>query len=108
MRLTELEPHWVGIHGWDDERGVQFYTVGDIYKRAAPGGLSFICPTHRNHRLAVFFENPADGLPPERSVKYRWHREGEAFESLTLTPSINAQVADPTCWHGFITNGDIS
>jgi hypothetical protein len=110
MKLTELDPRWVAIHGWDSPNGTQNYVCGATsgpFYREAPGGLSFICPMHRTHRLVVFFENPWDGLPPERSGKYRWHRENETFDTITLRPSINAQVADPSCWHVFITNGEI-
>lgn len=34
-----------------------------------------------------------------------WKRTGETFDTLTLTPSINAEAAGH--WHGFITNGDV-
>lgn len=109
MKLVDLQPHWIQIHSWDAPDGTQYfhYLGSDRNKREAPGGVTFICPVHRTHRLAVWFENPADGLPPERSAEHRWHREGTTFETLSLQPSVNAQVANPTCWHGFITNGVI-
>lgn len=118
MKLIDLEPRWIGINGWDAADGTQYYTVGGLYKRG-PGGVSFQCPTHSrrcgecgqwipgSHRLAVWFANPADGLPPERSAEHKWTRDGESFETLTLSPSVNAQMSDPNCWHGFIINGEI-
>jgi hypothetical protein len=106
LRLLDLHPRWVLIHRWDTPDGTQHFTNGDSRLRHG-GGLSFDCPAHRDHRLVVFFENPIDGLPPEQSVPHRWQRTGETFETLTLAPSVNAQVADPTCWHGFIANGEI-
>ena len=117
MKLTELNPRWVSINRWDSPDGTQHYAPGDTPKRI--GGISFDCPTHtkhcptcgnltpQSHRLVVWFNNPTDGLPPEHSAEHRWTRSGDTFETLSLTPSINAQMADPTCWHGFITNGEI-
>lgn len=119
MKLTELDPHWVLISRWDDANGTQHFTLGDASKRHG-GGISFRCPVHWKHcsacgqslptahRIVVWFENPIDGLPPEALVPHRWVRTGETFETLTLTPSVNVQVADPSCWHGFITNGEVT
>jgi|ERR1700674_2383428 len=102
MKLTSLDPHWVLIHRWDTPDGTQHFTNGDGSQRHG-GGISFICPQHGTHRLVVWFENPVDGLPPEATAEHRWTRIGETFDTMTLTPSINA----PTCWHGHITNGEI-
>jgi hypothetical protein len=106
MKLTELDPHWtcdaLGRHGQ---------------------GLSFKCPIHRDHRLAVAFANPVDGaerMKASGSSQYYWQRAGETWETLTLGPSINASgnKADVSmeheghiqtpCWHGFITNGEVT
>jgi hypothetical protein len=118
MKLTDLDPHWVLISRWDTPDGVQHFTNGDRSLRHG-GGISFMCPVHTklctecgqhhpgSHRIVVWFENPVDGLPPEFTATHRWTRTGETFETLSLTPSVNAQVADPTCWHGFITNGEL-
>ena len=120
MKLTELDPHWVAIHRWDDANGTQHFPAYGPPEGKRIGGISFMCPVHskhceachqllpESHRLVVWFENPADGLPPEATATHRWTRSGETFEAMNLMPSINAQVADPTCWHGFITNGEIS
>lgn len=73
-------------------------------------GVSFICPVHQGGcYLGVWFANPVDGGPPHPpdrpdSGTHRWHRVGETFETLTLTPSIDA----PDHWHGFIQNGSVS
>ncbi len=104
MKLTELNPHWTcevaGRHGQ---------------------GISFECPIHRSHRLAVAFVNPIDGGGKMDGngygpgPKFLWHREGETFETLTLGPSIDASgFTDGThdiktpCWHGFIKNGEVT
>lgn len=73
-------------------------------------GLTFNCPVHGDHRLGVFFTNPIDGMPPAADVKHLWKREGERFEDLTLSPSVDAsefQREGTTCWHGFIRSGEI-
>lgn len=118
MKLTELDPHWVLISRWDEPSGLQHYTNGDSSQRHG-GGISFECPVHTkycetcghelngSHRLMIWFENPVDGLPPEATAKHRWLRTGETFETLSVSPSVNAQVDDPSCWHGFITDGEI-
>jgi hypothetical protein len=107
MTLVELHPRWLADA--EGRRGM---------------GISFDCPVHRDHRLAVFFVNPTDGGPP-RADGNRWQRHGDDFASLTLGPSIDAsgsqwplkesevQIAlvhqpHPTpCWHGFIQHGEI-
>jgi hypothetical protein len=103
MRLTDLDPHWL---------------------TCAPGrsgmGISFECPRCRDQRLGVWFKNPLDGgppAPPEEGPKPRWVRTGDTFETLTLTPSIDASCCTgcvlgpdgkPTGhWHGYITDGSI-
>jgi hypothetical protein len=34
-----------------------------------------------------------------------WTRTGETFETLSLSPSVDASPAG--CWHGFVQNGGI-
>jgi hypothetical protein len=107
MKLTELDPHWtcdtLGRHGQ---------------------GLSFECPVHRDHRLAVPFANPVDGGEKMTSKRnFWWQRTGETFDTMTLGPSIDASgnqadVGGPNglnvgmiqtpCWHGFITKGEVT
>lgn len=96
MRLSELHPDWYGWHG----------EAGRI-------GVTFDCPVHLlGHRVYVPFANPLEGRPEVRN--HLWQRVGETFETLTLTPSVNYQLydngqpRDPTCWHGFITNGEVT
>lgn len=113
MRLTELDPHWIGAYGDVPED----LAIHDHI------GVSFDCPLHRNHRLAVLFGNPAldeefirevaaRGLPAdcgthvERPGQSLWQRAGMTFEDLTLSPSIDASAHG--CWHGFITGGAVA
>lgn len=103
LRLTELDPRWCSeqpsVTGAPQRRGM---------------GLSFLCPVHRDHRLAVAFANPIDGGRVMSGHRYLWQRQGETFETLTLGPSVDASgnsfgfdnIKTP-CWHGFIRNGNI-
>jgi len=98
MRLTELDPHWtcdtLGRHGQ---------------------GISFECPIHREHRLAVPFANPVDGGEKMSSKNgFWWVRAGETFDTMTLHPSVDASGAiyppmiQTPCWHGNITAGEVT
>jgi len=121
MKLIDLDPRWCTAARWDTPDGtMHFEHVNNapetIVRRGM--GLTFNCPVHRNHRLGVMFANPIDGLPGDATAKYRWHRDGDTFETLTLGPSIDASgnkadvgehvgMIQTPCWHGFITNGEI-
>lgn len=96
MRLLALNPRW----------------ATDSYSAPSGGwrlGVTFECPcckgTSRATRLAVFFANPPDGgVPP--SNRNLWMREGDTFDTLTLTPSIDASASGH--WHGFIKGGQVT
>lgn len=95
MRLIELNPRWTG--------------TGAIIT-----GITFDCPHCRTQRLGVVFKNAID---PEKwlergvtrnHAECEWDRQGETFETLTLSPSVDASKLDfGNHWHGFITNGEV-
>lgn len=96
MRLTELNPRWVGY-------------PGPVYD-----GVSFDCPHCKTQRLAITFSPPIDPngwWPKMTKPTYAgvnvWKRSGNTFETLTLSPSVDASVDIGGHWHGFITNGEI-
>ncbi len=114
MRLSELNPRWCN----------ETPTLQGVYQ-----GVTFDCPHCKIRRLGVWFDVPiGEGSPvdieafqktldcdhPDHQLDLHethltllhWHREGDTFENLTLTPSIDASKFG--CWHGFITNGEIS
>lgn len=93
MTLLELDPRWIA--NWRFPNGSSPFMGHGM-------GISFLCPIHKDHRLAVFFQNPIDGFEPEKKENL-WHRIGDTFENLSLTPSINAE----NHWHGHIVNGQI-
>jgi hypothetical protein len=106
MKLIDLDPNWFvdkeGRHGQ---------------------GVSFLCPHCREIRIGVDFSNPIDGdvIIPSRKLSNgkmteHWKREGDSFENLSLTPSVDfklyekdkdgKEIVTPH-WHGFIKNGII-
>ena len=96
MKLTDLKPKWIVFEG----------RVGM--------GVTFDCPCPRcsaavdpcvPRRLYAHFTPTLDGGPPEQDLLV-WQRTGGTFETLTLTPSIDASRDGH--WHGFITNGEIT
>lgn len=108
MKLLDLEPRWAGyggLHGLPEAEGKRCYI-----------GVVFLCPHCRATRLGVLFDNPIDdGIgwlvdhwptnQEMRSARKLWHREGETFDTLSLSPSID--VSAHGHWHGFIRNGEI-
>lgn len=99
MKLTDLNPRWVGIHNWCSD---SVYHIG----------ITFDSPLRTGQRLSVLFDPPIDsdrlaakygwGLPfPDMK---HWKRVGDTFDTLTLTPSLDFSAAGE--WHGFITEGD--
>jgi hypothetical protein len=99
VKLTELDPRWFTIAHPAD--GVDFRI-----------GLTFLCPHCRTQRLGVQFDPPIDPgnligrfgiLWPK--AHHVWQRTGDTFETLTLTPSIDA--SGDGHWHGWITDGQI-
>lgn len=101
MRLTDLNPRWVGLHNWSSES--KFYI-----------GVSFDSPT-TGKRLAVLFTPPID--PDKLAEKYQWgdyfpqakkwnRMDGlDTFETLTLSPSLDFSAHGE--WHGVINFGNI-
>ena len=113
MRLADLRPRWLSVGS----------------RRT---GLVFQCPHCQNQWLTVFFEPTAwaksdgeyyatetqvgqvraalgNGVEGCDFVGVRddiaWGHTGDTFETLTITPSIDASASGH--WHGFISNGMI-
>ncbi len=123
MKLTELDPRWVGAGG----EGV-YQTAPDGTLVPSPErhgvGVSFLCPCasctgkrtgDKDHdfylRVFVGFRNPLDGGPAhDPRPGQQWERTGETFDTLTLRPSIlRHRVGDGGCdWHGFVTAGEVT
>lgn len=114
MRLTELDPRWVGAGGEGVYNQAPDGTLIPATERHGVG-ITFICPcgTHPRDaeydtdRCCILFNNPLDGGGKFDATAegHYWTRVGETFEALTLTPSI--QRVGGCGWHGFITNGEM-
>lgn len=64
------------------------------------GVLTFDCPCGK---CAGKLRVPTTHAAPEtHPIGMRWQASGE-FPNLTILPSVDAG-----CWHGFITNGEVS
>lgn len=99
MRLTDLNPAW---GHWSSGEG-PIEVVLDCP----------VCPGAKAHRCHVPFANPMNGAKAV-TRHHLWQREGDTFETLTLSPSVdytkydNGTVRDPNCWHGFIRVGEVT
>jgi hypothetical protein len=103
MRLIDLNPTFIG-HG-----GEGIIIDGQSVPWTEGVGVTFDCPCGCGKKRFVPFDvaiGPGPNIYAERSGGHTWHREGNTFETLTLTPSI--LVIGECGWHGFITNGDVS
>lgn len=100
MLLADLDPRWYTFA----------HTAKGVDIRL---GLTFLCPCCKEQRLGVAFDPPiyphgwlnASNWKPTGK---EWRRTGDTFDTLTLTPSIDASAVLSGHWHGSITNGAIS
>lgn len=113
--------------------GAEFYgEVGADGHRGLPSiegaqGLFLWCPCgygkaqyplggERPHGVMVPFSNPrnAPALPPDHGPcssqdpnhHPRWSMTGTGLDDLSTQPSV--AVGKPQCWHGYITNGEVT
>ncbi|HYM68827.1 MAG TPA: DUF6527 family protein [bacterium] len=87
---------------------------------AGADGIFFWCPCgyakrpEVTHGVIVSFSNPigAPVAPPDAGSRSRgggpsrWTMSGTGLADLTLSPSVD--VGTPSCWHGWIKNGEIT
>jgi hypothetical protein len=73
--------------------------------------VMFECPCGQ-HQCLVAFEPTIDTEPTTLSGLSRgggrWKRTGTTLDDLTLTPSIVIGTGPGECWHGFVTNGELT
>lgn len=111
LKLTDLRPRWVSVGGEGVTRN------GEPVPERDRIGVSFDCPCAEctaarpaaGHdgfflRVSVCFSNPVDGGPAVEGGGPTWTREGDTFETLRLSPSIQRhRVGEGGCnWHGFV------
>jgi hypothetical protein len=114
MRLVDLNPHW--ISEWTPAGKPQRHGQGLMLDcpHCVASGIKSDSP--KMVRLPVAFKNPLDGGPPFGPDSHPngvpiprplWQRTGDTFETLTLSPSIDASGTHAGGWHGHIQNGQI-
>lgn len=104
MKLTDLNPRWVGAGG----PGITDADGNPVPKREGVG-MTFDCPCRCNIRACVIFKNPLDGGDPIKSESPLWTRSGRTFDNITLIPSIMKHpVNGCRGWHGFIRDGNVT
>lgn len=105
--------------------GKSYWRQGSTIEGAQ--GLVMYCPCayrddNRAHGLIIPFANPRNApacpsgfgpiarkeKPEDPDVHPRWTMSGEGFDNLTLTPSVDVGGKGSSCWHGFITNGEVT
>jgi hypothetical protein len=105
MKLSELDPRWFTQRESPDLIGVTFDCPC-----CGPDGKATSLGTKYRPRLGVLFveEIDRDGLPNDvhwTVAGKKWHRTGETFDTLTLSPSIDCSAFGH--WHGHVTNGEV-
>lgn len=108
MRLVDLHPEFV-CHGG---AGVTD-AAGEPIPRTEGVGIILDCPcgnADEEHRLYVPFANPIGPGPLAESGWRGWVREGDTFDTLTLSPSILRLKSEGVgCgWHGHIRAGEVT
>lgn len=93
MRLADLAPKWV------------------VDKAGRKVGVNFLCPCCRGGEdgsyAGVMFANPIGGGEALDGCR-GWQREGETFETLTVSPSILVHPREGHVeWHGWLRNGEM-
>lgn len=94
MKLTELNPRWLSF---------------DTGRRGQ--GIAFDCPCEKcqrtkfRRRVTVPFANPLDGKARAAGREDYWTRDGDEFETLTLSPSIDESECGH--WHGTVRQGEV-
>jgi len=100
-KLIDLNPRWIGAGG----EGITGPDGKPAPKREGVG-IMFDCPCGAPEDVVyVDIDPPMDGGPLLQESRRAWKREGDTFETLTLTPSI--RKLDGCMWHGFVTRGHV-
>lgn len=98
MKLIDLEPAWLSQDVF-------------IFKSPSGHGNWITCKRVALSRMEqykmIYEDNPQfKGTPVVMTVpEMAWSFEGNDFNTLTVTPSIDASASGN--WHGFISNGEI-
>lgn len=98
MKLTELDPSF---------RLYRDNALGKSDTFIEAQGILFDCPVCKDgHKILVWFDGR--NVPPQAEPSPRWRASGTGLTDLTIQPSINCNTDTNNCWHGFITNGEVT
>lgn len=112
MRLVDLHPRWVmaggpGIFNADMTPATPRHGIGLTFD--CPLGHPATCAFDEADGVGIYerhyisFANPLDGGPPFEAIRPLWHRTGDTFDTLQLSPSILSDKGKGGCgWHGYI------
>lgn len=113
MRLTDLNPRWFSVDGASDARdGVAFDCPCE---RCASGHQIRNAGVARRCRLGVQFAGRPMTLQEKLDHVHEfgtfdvppgvvWEAKGDSFDTLTLSPSVDASASGH--WHGHVKNGE--
>lgn len=108
MRLVDLDLRWMVLRDGGDVVGITFRCphcpVGERGDGTTFLGVMFAQLIDRD-QLDVDEKAWPTFMAAHPDRKF-WQRTGEAFDALTLTPSVDASQHGH--WHGFVTNGAIA
>lgn len=113
MKLIDLEPEFIRFNELEHE-GIIKTCLQEVETLAEAQGVFLDCPVcQRSHSIMIAFADrgvldhqgtrSTDGRPTRWTVA-----GGTGLHDLTLTPSIDCTPSNPSCWHGFITNGEVT
>ena len=104
MRLTELHPQWLSPDVFifrNPTGGTHWLTCKRVPMRIRDQRRLVYGDYMDSATKTEWFERIVVMTNPDSA----WRFEGNDFETLTVTPSINASASGD--WHGFITAGEI-
>lgn len=104
MKLTDLKPWFLRFNGDN---------LSEVPTLSQAQGVMFRCPVCAGgHQVMVAFKNRGvldhQGTHAKDGRPTRWEVSGTSLADLTLKPSVDCTPSDPNCWHGFITNGEVT
>jgi hypothetical protein len=99
MKLTDLNPRWLGAGG----HGITDTATGLPVPERHGVAVGFDCPCGCDRPCCIPLRNPLDGGPSVYAdERHTWERIGDTFETLVLRQSIQRADPDGCKWHGFV------
>ncbi len=107
MKLTDLRPMWITEDGRRGGKRIGFLFESPVERSVWQS--CFETPPKTRRQIELFELTVGDDIVQPCNPKHRWQIaggiDGAAFETITVTPSLDGSAAG--LWHGHITNGQI-